>query len=189
MKILSIEKMGYKFINKYIVDLHNICKFLEADHWFTYGTALGIYRDGKPIGSDLDIDVFALEQDKMKFLNYDWSKHDIDCVPYEFKGDITHLNCYRDNFIASITFNTENKDKMEHYSWTRDMNCYKVAIPKKFYYPINYMKYRNRKLPFPGHIEEYLKFIYGKSWKTPIDNRPTPEYLVKIGVAKRIKDD
>lgn len=138
--------------------------------WLSAGTALGLYRDGRFIPHDTDIDVGLLA---------DW-----DDPPDQI--DIVHL---MDGFTPVRIMHRENrlmqtafvKDKVlfdVYYFYQGYKNDLAVNLndagqmekPLRFVETLGTITYQGTAYPTPHPIEEYLEYRY-KDWRTPTDGK------------------
>jgi len=145
---------------------NSLLEFLEIPYWISAGTALGLYRDGDFIPHDTDIDVEVLGKD---IKSYDKL---IDAFKEEGFRLFRKMICLNNNKCMQLAFYNE--------TWEVIYDIYIYYDEGGDNY-INHNEFGVLKIPkrmvdtkeiigdyiFPSDIEEYLKFRYGKDWRTP----------------------
>ncbi len=152
-------------------DLTRCCIMVESlqlNYRLADGTILGIYRDGRliPHDNDIDIDVLVLE-------NLDAGKIHAVFVSNGFRlgrkvyyqGKIQQL-AYYNKFtydIFDMIFWYPDGDRVVNYSErnferTQDM---------KYFNSSSQIQFQGRRYPAPAPLEEWLEMRYGKDWKIP----------------------
>ena len=151
--------------------------------FLTGGTLLGIYRDGKLIAHDTDIDVDiigpvdeqkldAIFTKKLKLtlgLKITYRKKAQQLVYYSKNNTTFDLHCWEvDGDWA------ENKTH-KHLIWRHSMS---------FYRKLSHILFDGYNYPIPDKVEEFLTFVYGKTWRTPSTAKPTP-FADRFDIIKR----
>jgi len=178
-------------------------------YWIDHGTLLGIYRDGKLIEWDNDIDIslhknewddISKRLDNLKFTNYHIRKswrviklipnnkklRKIDISYYYYKNDkyikrfggrAIEVNYYRKVLLYIIEkLSRLNKKTLRSNFFARILKTLKgyssptvkSKVPKRFFEQFSFIEYLNKKIRIPNDVEGYLKFRYGKDWKSPV---------------------
>jgi phosphorylcholine metabolism protein LicD len=132
------------------------------DYWISAGTALGLYRDGDFIPSDTDIDIEMWADDEYKlperFSLY--VKQDRDGKP----GQRAYIDT-KNNVIFDIYFYEKKGDKAVSTLYNR------LNFPAEWFENKKKIKTKYGELYFPHPIEDYLKYRYGETWKTPANKK------------------
>lgn len=153
-----------------------------------YGLLLGMYRDGKPIEHDEDIDLAVIEPIDLKTRkDIGWMLHSLGFVRQHIgfnvfgrmEGDEEGYNGTEDtgilvierNFKFTIFFFQE-EDCEKHgkeYVCIPKLGAVKlISTPKKFFELHETIKINGKKYLTPCPIKDYLEFTY-KNWKSKTD--------------------
>lgn len=180
-------------------DLEEIQKVFDSFGvrlFLTYGALLGIYRDGKFIDYDDDIDLCVV--DKISFetrkkignllldLGYNpqpilfkvFGRMELGEPGYNGDGETGIIVCEKRIRITIFFFKEE-----ECPIHGRDMTCWPkhggiklIFTPAKFFDNPETIKFKGNKYLTPGPIKEYLSFMYGDDWKKPIKGKHAPQW-------------
>ncbi|MEE8341731.1 MAG: LicD family protein [Candidatus Neomarinimicrobiota bacterium] len=145
--------------------------------WLDAGTLLGIYRDGDLIAWDYDADIGILADhcDTVAALKYNY-----------FPRYIIKKRSIRNRWIPGDTRVVKIKttwEKLQQLNFHIDLFCvYPVndkyrwvdsgvlkQVDRKFFDNLDHLDWEGRKIPVPGHVEEYLSLRYG-NWQIPEKN-------------------
>lgn len=149
--------------------MHKGCDLLRnagENFRITDGTALGIYRDGKFIDHDNDIDVDLLDcRDVGKLiLTFLHNGFSIGRFVYTHKHVQQIVFFDKSNVIFDIVFwRTAGSDLIENYSEPGFVRSQK----KKYFKSKSEICFRGKKIVLPGYIEEWLITRYGHDWRVP----------------------
>jgi hypothetical protein len=149
---------------------------LNFHYWITSGNLLGIYRDGKLIDHDTDIDTGILLHKSEKILRT--SK----LIKEMKKKSFKHIRSIRFNNIPMQLAFLHTKtdvifDIFLYYTGIKDnfaVNFNDHGIIYKPLYFIDELKeivFNGVKYPRPNKIKKYMKWRFGDNWKTPASNK------------------
>ena len=190
MKLKNILKYIFQIVSNFIIDdssyktknfelnnsipqdkekaLFEILNFINNnnfDYFLSGGTLLGIYRDGKLIDwdDDIDIDIFSYSYRSKfnKLLEYIIERN----YPFKIGPNYFHpkITIYLENTKVSLVAISRGFFKRNYlyrskyrvpYKFCR--NCIKIKIKNEYYGKV------------PYKTEDYLKYLYGTSWEKPI---------------------
>jgi phosphorylcholine metabolism protein LicD len=134
---------------------------LSVKWWFSFGTALGLYRDNGFVQQDTDVDISVVTDDPNKVIDL-FAKHyshfrlvTEDGIPQQacFMGD--------DGYFIDICFFYLNNDKLVSYCEGGRWEDRPEIIGN-----LRDLKTQYGTFPVPEHIEDYLTDRYG-DWQTP----------------------
>ena len=188
-----------------LMQLNKAFKELNIPYWLVYGTLLGVYRDGKFIDHDLDIDLGLFLDDyneeiaevlskygfklKKQFLidNGEYGREET----YFYKGigiDLFYFikkeNCFK-------VHDFKNEDGK---SWAKTIqdNGGLIVRERTFEkFDITYIDFLDSKYPIPNNTHKHLASVYGEDFMIPNPswspyNKPKNIEVLdnKIGVVK-----
>lgn len=181
---------------KDLEDIQKVFDHFKVPLFLTYGALLGIHRDGDFIPYDDDIDLCIVEKIPHEIRKkIGWSLMNIGFVgqPISFKlhggwdeamsgyngdEDSGIIVCQR-NIRVTLFFFKEEECPLHG----REMVCvplYKgtrlIFTPAHFFDKPGTIKYKGKKYLTPTPIKEYMEFMYGKDWKTPIKGKHAPQW-------------
>lgn len=152
--------------SKTLLNVLLLLKNFNSNFRFTDGTALGLYREGKFIAGDNDIDIDLLNFTRplnliIKFLTNGFS---IGRFVYA-KKHVQQISFFdKSNVVVDIIFWRENKSTQivnyvePDYIRTQDV---------KHFYNKTFLMFNGEVIPLPGDIENWLVSRYGDDWRTP----------------------
>lgn len=143
----------------------------------TYGTLLGIVRDGGLIPWDTDIDLMVFESDLevVEQLIGDASFSEmIGQVRSPFHDRASDGTLKRFSIEISVSEVTipvdidvvrSNSDKMEFFSPLEREKV--VVVERSLFEPKRRLDWAGAVIAVPNRVEEFLELLYGPDWKTP----------------------
>lgn len=150
--------------------MRNCCETLEEmkiTYFLTDGTALGLYREGKYIQHDTDIDVDII------------GEYDLYLIEKKFR-DKLHMNLGRKlfykNLLQQLVFYTDDEIIFDMVFWRKEGDYYYVNFPECEYRCKLHSKYfgepylytfSGKTYPLHSRIEEWLVDRYGNDWNVP----------------------
>lgn len=147
--------------------------------WLDFGTLLGIYRDGKLISHDTDIDIAMFLSDYSEDVITTLEKHGftyerklvVDDGKYALEQAFSFLNVKMDIF-----YYTRKGDKcISHLFPLNDKKEYVVRELYTTYTGFRKIEFLNEEFDIPKDTELRLVETYGKDYKIPIKNWYTPD--------------
>lgn len=154
-----------------LAEFHKVMLQNHIDYWLTAGTLLGIHREKKFIGHDLDIDVAirscdlaktftAIENSKIKLVScFYTSQNTINEINIEYLGvkiDIFCSDLKENKECISVAYGDLEAEKL---------NAVTMFLPEvKEIIPVEVMGFRYM---IPQNTHEYLIAIYGPRYMIP----------------------
>jgi len=178
---------------------------LNIPYWLVYGTLLGLYRNGKFIEHDDDIDVGLFLNYYSKDIRVVLNKYGFRLVreilidngeygredTYNLQGidiDLFYFNKREEYFKVHDFKNEDNK------SWSKTIQDKGGLIVRERtfeQFDITYIDFLDSKYPIPNNTHKHLASVYGEDFLTPIQlwdpyNKPKNIEILdnKIGVVK-----
>lgn len=171
VKLKEMNKVLHAKGYEALAEFHNVMQQNHINYWLTAGTLLGIHREKKFIGHDLDIDVAirssdlaktfaALENSKIKLVSCFYTSQNTICeITIEYLGvkiDIFCSDLKENKECISVAYEDENSEK-----W----NAVTMFLPEvKEIISVEVMGYRYM---IPQNTHEYLTAIYGPKYMIP----------------------
>lgn len=159
-------------------DVQKILSSYEGiEFFFAYGTLLGIIRDGKLLGRDMDLDmVVLLDDDKeiVRFRDYIVKKGFQRLHSFSVDGVGINQDAFMyKNIMIDLNYAKTNGNKKYNYNFydlPEEKN--KILIfPFTFTGCVKY-NFNGFDINVPENPELYLEETYGKDWRIP-----NPEYI------------
>ncbi|MGL5150854.1 MAG: LicD family protein [Clostridium sp.] len=188
LKGLALRFVG-RHMKKYGVEaLGKVSKVLEeskVEYWADFGTLLGIYREGKLLSHDMDIDMGIMresyseemEQNLLKegFMKLKEFTVDGEIVEQTWKwnGVLIDLFFYerKEGKICAYEFYTKGESVITKIDDTKsectDLSAMIMYLPDNGTKVIEFNGYSLR---VPSNEDEYLKSVYGPSYMVPDKN-------------------
>ena len=173
----TIQKSGLKTIE-------TIQRFLQKekfDFFFDMGTLLGIIREGRLLGHDLDIDVgcFVNSNEEKERLSSTLIKNKCQLkYRYEIEGiGVVEESYILNNIKFDVNFYFTENDKSVCYLMYKDpgmeydkdclsvvkLTCSRIEMIRSY-------KWRDVDINVPENPEQYLANRYGENWRIPDKN-------------------
>lgn len=179
--------MEYKIINCYpqkVLKLNTqsietmkrgctILDFFKVKYWLGGGTALGIYRDNDFIKEDTDIDVEVYDaQEQIDLIEHIFQSEGFSLVRKVIGEDNTiNQVAYWDNKNETLfDINLYKQDVGYITYWSEGLGLLK--LPESFLQLISDIEFKGKKYPMINP-DIYLPWVFGKSWKTPVNKKET----------------
>lgn len=173
------QRIGINVI-KQLVKVFSIYKI---DLVVDMGTLLGLYRDGRLISWDNDVDFMLFHYDMEQAFQILGSLMDKDYSEYSFENLVVSKN---NDLISQIEFSCstfpfdepgfpitinarENRDNLT--VWVKFPDLW--SAPREHFESLEYLDFEDSSFPIPALTEKYLAHIYGPDWRTP---RPSFTY-------------
>lgn len=179
-------------IVKDIKDILAVFKQFNVNIYLAWGALLGAVREKRiiPWDDDIDLDVIdPIDYKTRKLIGHKLLDLGFIRQPYTFNvfgrmeeaekgynGDAESgiIVCER-NFHFTIFFHKKEGDQYNCYP---KMGCGRlIGIPAKFYDKPEKIKLYGEKFMSPGPHKEYLAYVYGHDWKTPIKGLNAPNCI------------
>ena len=174
------------------------------EYFFTYGTLLGLIRNGGFMKHDIDLDLGVIRTEE-----FSWNKLNSLLTNAGFKqlhefsldGEITEQTYeYKGMTIDFFIYEKEN-EHMISYVYFNKKGIVNEDPTKKFVSKMissqikefKYLEINNQKYRIPVNAEQYLADIYSESWRIPNPNWVSEEGPAwnelegKYGIYKEIK--
>ena len=121
----------------------NTCLQLDIPYFLSYGTCLGLYRDGAYIPTDNDLDFSMVYSQE------------------GFDGLAKHIQDF--GFLPDIG----NEWEGVHFWKYGILADFHWVYAESYYAQHEQITYRGYKYHVPSPVEGYLAWLYGEDWRTP----------------------
>ncbi len=142
-----------------LVDFKKVMDKHKIRYGFMYGTLLGAVRDGNFIPWDEDVDIFVLDEDRMKVYNalFDFEKIGFKVARQQNDGELLSVirdNEYIDMYFYRKTYN--NKRRSCDY-----------AVVASHLENVETIDFLGMDFYIPSNPEKLLITLYGEDWHIP----------------------
>tara|TARA_Y100000589_G_scaffold310689_1_gene329308 strand:+ start:8569 stop:9288 length:720 start_codon:yes stop_codon:yes gene_type:complete len=162
---IQIDKSKPHSKDEAFAKILNLLNSINIDYFISGGTLLGIYRDGKLIEWDDDIDIDVLSYSYRKNIKKIIDFAHKNGYSYQIGSNYFHpkISLYISNTKVSLAAITRGLFKRNYFYRSKYRLPFKIC--KK---SINFKINNNLFAKVPVRAIDYLKFLYGESWSTPI---------------------
>ena len=148
--------------------MNELCLLVEStrsSYRLTDGTFLGLYREGKFIDHDNDIDIDILGNAEFESLHQKMIDNGMILGRRVFKDGLIQQAAYynSDHIIFDILFWYEDGKEIVNYSEPG----YIRRQPKKYFLNLDTFILNGRSYPVPSEPEDWLEMRYGRDWHIP----------------------
>lgn len=164
--------------NAVLTKTHKILTTNDKFFWLDFGTLLGVYRDGKLIGHDLDIDIAMFYKDydlSLKKLLTDNGFVFVREITCEGDSDALEQTYRYKNVNLDIFYYHKDGDMAYCHLFPEDenneMSCNEIHSASTSFKKTNFL---GLEFNIPKNTDKRLEDTYGEDWKIPIKNWYTP---------------
>lgn len=174
-----LQIYGYELAEK----LYHTFKNSEYEYFYTYGTLLGLVRDGKfiPYDNDLDLGMIKTETFEWESFQKFMEKNGFKKIrEFSWDGKVTEqaYSYKKLTFDIFLYEYVKEKNKMITYSYFNNRkneytSVHDVSVEGYYNTPINdfrYIESHGVKFRIPEEPEILLREVYEETWKIPIEN-------------------
>ena len=158
---IGVARENLKLLKR-VFDNNNIKFFLVC------GTCLGAVRNGDFIPYDTDTDIGVYRKDKLKIASVIKELNEVGLIPIRATQDDSLLTLMRDDEYIDIGFFRKTIDSKGNISWNSDNN----PVAGDHFDCLSEIEFIGEKFFVPSDVKNYLKKIYGVTWKIPIKEIP-----------------
>jgi len=152
---------------------------IGINFWLDYGTLLGVYRDGKLISYDTDVDVGVFLDDYTENIIKALEKNGfvyerkiiVDQGRYAMEQSFSYLNVKIDIFY----YRKEGNKMISHLFPLNDKKKYTVREIYTTYSDFTSIDFLKQSFSIPKNTEQRLQETYGEDWRIPISDWYTPD--------------
>ena len=145
----------------------------DVTYGLFFGTLLGAVREGNFIAHDEDTDIYVFEEEKkkVKLLLPAFREVGLELVRFDpFMMSLMRKDEYIDiYFFTEVKHPLGKRMRKNHYQWEFDAEP--LEHPERF-------EFLGMSMPVPADPEHMLEVIYGKTWRTPIENYNAPKNTI-----------
>lgn len=142
----------------------------DLDFLIFYGTLLGAYRENDFIAHDTDIDIIVFDELRLVSLLYEFEKEGLLLVRYEKSPSLrSHTTIFSLQDLESEIYIDVY---IAYQEKNGKMNLMGAYLPYKMFNKRTKIQFLGVSFNIPQKTESILKTLYGKQWKTPIEDQP-----------------
>lgn len=191
-RIKALHRYGYDILS----DIYKVFENSESKVFCTYGTLLGLVRDGDFIKTDFDMDLGVLDNQK-----YDWDEIEKKCKSiglikkrqFRIDGKIVEQTYCKFGLDIDFFLYSQNKNGYLAYELVRDINEKNTEkfMVKYIEYPsitgLMVKTFNGVSVVIPENVEDVLEAAYGKGWRVYDPNFVSPAILddSKIAICEK----
>lgn len=193
-----LNKEKNQFLKNGLKTIEKTCMILDdtkIKYFVALGTLLGLYRDGKLLKNDMDIDIFvyANNEDKKELIRKAFAQNKVKRV---FTFDVKGIGCVQDSFIyrnvkIDATYIFEDNESDMYYLLYGDQ-CEQTLLFS--YSKVNETIKKEMagiKVTVPMDTEVFLRETYGEGWRKPDSDykfweNPLAEKVYSPGIVERL---
>ncbi len=174
----SIKKNGLACLS----EINDCMRDAGCAYWVDFGTLLGLYRDGKLLSHDFDIDFSIMKEDYSESLKDNMQKRGFQlCKEYFAFGELVEQSWRWNGVYVDLFMYQRKEDKVFYYSFYTEKEVKETKIAEGVY-RFSGLDARSVLLPpvrpclqklggvsvmAPGDKDEHLRLIYGETFMTP----------------------
>lgn len=187
----GLHQKGYLYLEKIDAAL----KKYGVDYFLTYGTLLGIIREGEFIPYDDDIDLGVIKNEKFSWEKLEKAMSEIGMekkIQFRLNGELTEQTYREGNLSVDFFLYEEKEGKSVSYVYYqeegREYEKDDFSVSQNITSLIDQTKMiekKGRTFSVPEHPELFLKEIYGPDWRVPIAGWSKERDVVKGGKGRR----
>ena len=192
----GLHKLGYTYLNQIEVELEKA----GIKSFITYGTLLGIIREGKFIGHDSDIDIGVIYDSSFSWERLENVLNNVGMKKkhqFVLDGNITEQTyiCGELSIDFFLFYQYDNEQQVAYAYFRKPDETYEddsFEVSRNIVPAVKEIKKNeNEKGCFliPQNAEEFLEKVYGKNWKIPDPNWQEDMDVVKGKVAYIERND
>lgn len=158
-------------------------KFCGGTFWLEFGTLLGLIRDGQFIEWDGDIDIGilfehfnpavipALKEIGLRvFRETHWeAQWQLDILGQDAKGEICQLGIRDSQNLINLGIEIYHKSKVDQNRYYCSNPHRMLRMPEDLIRFTKQVQFYDLKVLIPERAEEFLGYMYGPTWHTPIE--------------------
>lgn len=187
----GLHQKGYLYLDK----IDAAMKKYDVDYFLTYGTLLGIIREGEFIPYDDDIDLGVIKNEKFSWEKLEKAMSEIGMekkIQFRLNGELTEQT-YREGNLSVDFFLYEEKDgrSVSYVYYQEEGKEYEkddFSVSQNVTSLIDKTKKiesKGRTFSVPEKPELFLEEIYGLDWRVPIAGWSKERDVVKGGKGRR----
>jgi len=173
------NKAFNNFGNTVLLKAKDALEEIDVHFWLDFGTLLGVYRDGKLIGHDTDVDIAIFLKDYSPKIEEAMQKHGFS---YTHRIDIDNGTkaleqsfAYKDVAIDIFYYTQQGDQNVCHLF---PLNKQKERVCREIYTTFDgftTIDFLDTQWQIPKNTEQRLSDTYGEEFRIPIKNWYTPD--------------
>ena len=157
------EEPGYAEMEKALVFINTKLETYGVDFVYSAGTCLGMYRDKTFIKGDDDIDIDMSIEDYKRIIEKLLNGLKEENIPFRIGEFYDYPKVSIFYMSVKISMVAQLFDKRSEMFFRN-----KYQVPSNLLMPSKKWKWKGRSIRLPNKPEEYLKYVYGENWCTPV---------------------
>lgn len=182
--------MNVEAARKNLLEIKRVFDECKVRFWLRGGVLLGAVREKRLLPWDNDMDLRILAGDWGDGLLKKFETAGFRCREHRrYLNTIAKLTLKKRGISTDLGL--EYYYPPEHVYFVLPSRAYwrgpKVVTPAKFYEKECFTDFLGEVFPVPGPPEEFLVFIFGNNWKTPMRKRPWLSHYRPVSLEKYLK--
>lgn len=189
----GLHQKGYLYLSK----IDDVMEKYGIDYFITYGTLLGIIREGEFISYDDDIDLGIIKNERFSWDKLEQAMAEIGMekkIQFRLNGELTEQTYRVENLSVDLFLYEEKEGKSVSYVYYQEegkeyeKDVFSVSQNvTSLIERTKKIEIKGRMFSVPKHPELFLEEIYGSDWRVPIAGWSKERDVVKGGKGRREK--
>ncbi|MBA7632804.1 hypothetical protein ES703_40359 [subsurface metagenome] len=171
-----------------LLEIKNIFDKLHIKFWLAHGTLLGAVREKGFISYDFDLDGAILATDWSPQLCSKFMKYGFACSTRKSSAKRpAQLRIVKRGIVTHVGLKYYYPPENIYFSLPNVPTVRNATLPAKLLKGDYFIHFLGAKFRVPNPPQEYLEWLYGKNWRTPVNDLSWQKAWKKISLDKYLK--